>query len=176
MSYGLSEEYQRVKGQAVRVNKGVPNKFTEKRESSGQSNKSDGSTKSVVKLKIGQASNYNSRDSSQKKRGGSSSIESLDRIHTFNLKNATSAIKQKVVEAGSKLKVEHPVMRLNVAAHKPKELLEPLYGSPQKTIYVEESVKVLEKVVFEADPILSELSNQIKDFEQINKKSAHSRE
>ncbi len=51
-----------------------------------------------------------------------------------------------------------------------------MYNSPQKTIYVEESVKVLEKVILEADPILTELSNHIKDFEQINKKSASSRE
>ena len=54
----------------------------------------------------------------RKQRGGSSSIESLDRIHTFNLKNATTKLKQKVVEAGAKLKVEHPaaVKRLSVAA------------------------------------------------------------
>ena len=56
LSYGLSEEYQPTKGQPIRVNnvgKGVTSQFAVKRESSGKSNKSDGSTKSVVKLKIG---------------------------------------------------------------------------------------------------------------------------
>lgn len=34
-----------------------------------------------------------------------------------------------------------------------------------KTVYIEESVKVLEKVILEADPILTELTALLSDFE-----------
>lgn len=38
---------------------------------------------------------------------------------------------------------------------------------PNKTYYVEESVKILENIIMKADPILSELASKVKQFEKI---------
>jgi hypothetical protein len=45
-----------------------------------------------------------------------------------------------------------------------------------KTVYFEEQVKVLEKVILESDPMLTELTTLLNDFEQINKKTAYQRD
>lgn len=45
-----------------------------------------------------------------------------------------------------------------------------------KTVYFEEQVRVLEKTVLEADPILSELAALLTDFERVSKQSAKRRD
>ena len=45
-----------------------------------------------------------------------------------------------------------------------------------KTYYVEESVKIIEGIIMKADPILSELATNIKQFDKISKYSAKERE
>lgn len=39
-----------------------------------------------------------------------------------------------------------------------------LEESPNKTVYIEENLKVLEKIILEADPILTELTTLLTDF------------
>jgi hypothetical protein len=43
---------------------------------------------------------------------------------------------------------------------------------PNKTYYVEESVKILENIIMKADPILSELASKVKQFEKIQSMNA----
>ena len=38
-------------------------------------------------------------------------------------------------------------------------------SAPSKTVYIEEQVKVLEKIIIETDPILIELTTLLNDFE-----------
>jgi hypothetical protein len=45
-----------------------------------------------------------------------------------------------------------------------------------KTVYIEEQVKVLERVILAADPLLSELTTMLQDFQQIAKKPALQRD
>jgi len=45
-----------------------------------------------------------------------------------------------------------------------------------KTVYVEESIKVLEAIIMQADPVLTELASQVKEFDTMNKKSAAERD
>lgn len=39
-----------------------------------------------------------------------------------------------------------------------------------RTVYKEEQVQVLQKIVVEADPLLTEMCTILNDFEQVNKK------
>lgn len=39
-----------------------------------------------------------------------------------------------------------------------------------RTVYIEEQVQVLQKIVVEADPLLTEMCTILNDFEQVNKK------
>jgi len=72
------------------------------------------------------------------------SNESLERIHTFSLKNSFTT--------------ERPRSELSVrSSSKHRE-----EGNLEKTYYVEESIKPIEAIISQADPILSELASQAK--------------
>lgn len=94
---------------------------------------------------------------SQLSRGRDNSNESLERIHTFSLKNSFSKMKQE-------------------SSAKRKEATNNNDASGNKTYYVEESVKILENIILKADPILSELASKVKQFEKIHKMTAAERD
>ncbi len=88
--------------------------------------------------------------------------ESLERIHTFSLKNSLPKQKTEAESGGSNSRNESKHSNGNVRSTErtQKQMQEPLILG-EKTYYIEESVKIIGNIIAKADPILTELASKV---------------
>ena len=113
-----------------------------------------------IKFRKNMKDSFDNTPAAERKRDNSN--ESLERIHTFSLKNSFSKTNT-ALEKDSSTSNMKPLLKStlekipNLQLNKGSTL-----ENPHKTYYVEESVRIIENIIMKADPILSELATKVK--------------